>query len=139
MSEFTILETEHTTVEQSSGYRIPGYLIVTPKAACTSLGELAQEQGADLLSCISRAESLVLDIIQPCRVYVMKFAEMDPQVHFHIFPRTDEMERAYLAQVDDAPPISGARLTDWAWLHHESLGHGDTQIADFVAQARASV
>ncbi|MDF1838184.1 MAG: hypothetical protein P1V35_09970 [Planctomycetota bacterium] len=137
MSQRIILETEHTTVEQSSGYRIPGYLIVQPKAPCTRIGELTPEQSADLFDCIAKAESLVLDVIQPGRVYVMKFAEMNPQIHFHIFPRTAKMEAAYLDQVADAPPISGARVTDWAWTHHESLGHSDAEIEAFLEAAGA--
>jgi diadenosine tetraphosphate (Ap4A) HIT family hydrolase len=136
MSDLTLLETEHTTIEQSSGYRIPGYLIVQPKAPCTRVGELSADQAADLFSCISKAESLVLEIIKPGRVYVMKFAEMNPQVHFHIFPRTAEIEKAYLLEVDDKTPINGARMTDWAWMNHESLGHTDAEIETFVAAAR---
>jgi hypothetical protein len=124
MSDLTLLETEHTTIEQSSGYRIPGYLIVQPKAPCTRVGELSADQASDLFSCISKAESLVLEIIKPGRVYVMKFAEMNPQV------------QAYLLEVDDKPPINGARMTDWAWMNHESLGHTDAEIETFVAAAR---
>jgi diadenosine tetraphosphate (Ap4A) HIT family hydrolase len=136
MTPLRILETEHTTIEQSSGYRIPGYLIVQPKAACTRLGEMSQEASTDLFACISLAENLVHEIIQPVRVYVMKFAEMNPQVHFHIFPRTVDLEKAYLAQADDKPPINGARATDWTWAHHESLGYSDAQIDGFVHSAR---
>ncbi len=108
-----------------------------PKAPCTRVGELSDEASADLFQCISLAESLVLEVIRPGRVYVMKFAEMNPQVHFHIFPRTAHMEKAYLSLVDDNPPISGARVTDWAWTNHESLGHTDEEIEAFLEAAGA--
>ncbi|MCA9001129.1 MAG: hypothetical protein KDB61_04335 [Planctomycetes bacterium] len=139
MSDLTILETDHVIVQQSSGYQIPGYLIVQPKAQCTRLGELSGESCTDLFRQIALAETLVYEVVRPPRVYVMKFAEMNPQVHFHIFPRTVALEAAYLAQVDDRPPLNGARVTEWTWAHHGELGHSDEDIREFVAAARAWV
>ena len=135
-NEFLIHGTAHTKVEQSYGFRVPGYLIVGPRMACTRLAELDALASADLFACLARAESLVTELLQPERVYVARFGEENPQVHFHVFPRTARIEHAYLADVPDGKPYSGARIVDWTWRHHASLGHTDDEVRDFVRRAR---
>jgi diadenosine tetraphosphate (Ap4A) HIT family hydrolase len=139
MDELTLLETEHTKVSQAYGFRVPGYVIVQPKAACAGLADLDTSQAADLMRCLALAEGVVREAIAPERLYVLKFGEENPQIHFHVIPRTAEIERAYLAQVPDGKPYSGARIVDWLWLHHESLGYTESEIGEFVSSARALI
>lgn len=47
------------------------------------------------------------------------------------------LAEAYAAEVEDAPPYNGARLVDWLWTRHASLGFTDEELFDFVAVARA--
>lgn len=139
MNDLLLLETEHSTMEQAHSFRVPGYLIVQPKVACRCLAELDPAQAADLFACMARAESVVNELIRPARVYVLKFGEESPQVHFHVIPRTARVEAAYLADVPDGKPYSGARIVDWVWCNHASLGHADDQIQAFVREARMLV
>lgn len=58
------------------------------------------------------------------------------RIHFHVLARTMRLGEAYFAAEGDAPPYRGARLMDWLWRNHESLGHTDEKIRRFVARAR---
>ncbi len=135
--DLRIFETAHCTVDQASGYRLPGYLIVEIKGEAERLLQLAPEQAADLFAAMTEAERIVQELVAPERIYVAKYAELNPRVHLHVIPRTAELGAAYLAAVDDPHPINGARLTDWLWFHQEELGHTDAELAGFVEAARA--
>ena len=137
MDDLLIFETEHCTVHQASGYRLPGYLIVQLKAPCTHLSKLAAEPAVNFFRCLTLAEAIVEDVVGPERIYVMKFGEMVPQVHFHVFPRTARVEQAYRVEVEDEPPLNGAGVVHWVWDHHAELGHTDMELTEFVRTARA--
>ena len=139
MRELLVRESEHTTVEQAHSYRVPGYLIVQPKAACTCVSDLSAEQASDLFECLVQAESLVRVIVEPERLYVLKFGEENPQVHFHIIPRTEKLAEAYLTHVPDGRPYNGAKIVAWTWQNHASLGYSDEEIGAFVQQARETL
>ncbi len=136
MSNHLLFETENFTASQADEYRIPGYVIVDAKSEATELADFSSEVAAELMQCLARAEALVKNLIQPERIYLMKFGEMVPRVHFHIFPRTARIGDAYAAEVDDPKPYTGARLVDWIWLHHAGLGFTDGDIEGFVERAR---
>ncbi|MFT5288478.1 MAG: diadenosine tetraphosphate (Ap4A) HIT family hydrolase [Planctomycetota bacterium] len=136
MSNHLLFETEHFTASQADGYRIPGYVIVNAKSEVTELADFPPDVATELMQCLARAEALVKALIQPERIYLMKFGEMVPRVHFHIFPRTARIGDAYAAEVDDPKPYSGARLVDWIWQHHAALGFTDREIKHFVEGAR---
>jgi len=136
MDELLVFETEHSRISQARDFRVAGYLIVEPKAKCTGLADLDSDQGLDLFGCLARAEALIEEILAPERIYILKFGEENPQVHFHVVPRTQTIERAYLADVPDGKPYSGARIVDWLWFHHESLGCTREESLEFVERAR---
>ena len=136
MNESLIYESEHTTIEHSYGFRVPGYLFVQPKTSSTRFAELSAAQGADLMASIARAESIITQLIQPERVYALKLGEEDQRIHFHIIPRTAQIEEAYLAAVSDKKPYSGARIVDWIWHNHLSLGYSEDDVSAFIQAAR---
>ena len=136
MMDYTIFETEYFTVSQANDYRVPGYVIILSKVECTRVADFTPDQSADLLKCLADSEALVQEIIEPERIYVMKFGEVNPRVHFHVFPRTKRIAEAYLAQVPDKEPYCGARIVDWVWHNHESLGFTDEDIRNFVNKAK---
>lgn len=137
MSNLTIFETDHFVASQARDYKVPGYVIVQCKTPCEYVADLTPEQATDLFQSLARAEALVRDLLQPERIYNLKFGEALPTVHFHIFPRTREIGDAYAKFSGDQHPYSGARLMDWIWFHHDSLGYTEKQIQDFVDQARS--
>lgn len=137
MTPNLIHESRHFTTRQASDTCVPGHLIVASRDECTSLGEFTPDQGADLLRCLVRAETLVQQVLQPERIYILKFGEAVPKIHFHVFPRTARLREAYLAHVTDQAPYSGARIMDWVWTHRAAVGFADEEIAAFVDAARA--
>jgi len=136
MDDFLILESEHTTISQAHGIRLPGYLIVEPKFECTQISDMAPDQAADFMHCLSLAEALVQALTAPERIYVLKFGEQKPQIHFHVVPRTKELAIAYTAEVPDEEPYNGAKLVDWIWQRQAAFAHTDEQLRDVVQRAR---
>lgn len=139
MSKFTIFETEHFTVTQAENYAVPGYIIIFSKQECVNMADFSPEQASDLFQCIAKAESLLHALLEPERVYILRFGEALPRIHFHVFPRTAEIAAAYTQQVDDAPPYNGAKLIDWIWQNHQSLGFSEAQVLEFVERAQAAL
>lgn len=137
MSPYLIHESRHFTTHQASDTRVPGHLIVASTAECTALAGFTPDQTADLMRCLVRAETLVQQILQPERIYVLKFGEVVPRIHFHVFPRTARLLQAYLGEVADQEPYSGARIMDWVWTHRGSAGFADEEIRSFIDAARA--
>lgn len=137
MPENLIHESRYFTTRQASDTRVPGHLVVASKVESRSLDGFAPDQAADLWRCLVQAETLVQQILQPERIYLLKFGEAVPRIHFHVFPRTARLLEAYLAEVADQEPYSGARIMDWVWTHRESAGFAEAEIRSFVDAARA--
>ncbi|MEM1452201.1 MAG: hypothetical protein AAF957_17305 [Planctomycetota bacterium] len=136
MRDLLLLETDHTTVEHAGGIHLPGYLIVQPRAACERLADLDPEARADLADCLAWAEALLHDVLAPRRVYVARFGEADARIHFHVVPRTAEVERDYVAATNDEPPYSGARIVDWIWSRYCNDRQAAPDVDAFVVRAR---
>jgi len=49
------------------------------------------------------------------------------------------MAEAYILEVQDEEPYSGARIVDWLWRNHESLRFSDEQIQEFVENGRKMI
>ncbi|NKQ85618.1 hypothetical protein ELI44_36305 [Rhizobium ruizarguesonis] len=90
-NDFSIYECEHWRVQHCSDIAIPGYLILEPVILRQSLSALdigAQSSlGQMLILCVRAVEQAV----EPERVYTACFNETNSGVHFHIFPRTHDM------------------------------------------------
>jgi diadenosine tetraphosphate (Ap4A) HIT family hydrolase len=136
VDELLLFRTAHFTASQARSYRLPGYVIVESVADVDRIDALEPDARRDLVACLAEAERLVRAHTEPERVYTLRFGEMQPRIHFHVIPRTARVAAAYAAEVDDAPPWSGARLVDGLWRRHASLGFSDEEIAAFVELAR---
>ena len=136
MNDSLVFETEHFTAGQAHTYRLPGYVIVESKAEIDRLDALSLDAVRDLSMCLAEAERIVRELVAPERIYTLRFGEMNPRIHFHVIPRTARVAKAYSAEVEDAPPYNGARLVDWLWTRHASLGFADEELRGFVEAAR---
>lgn len=135
--DLRVSECEFFTVDQAAGYRVPGYLIVQCKLDVTGISELPEAGAAQLLRCLSQAEALVREIIRPERSYLLQFGELNPRLHFHVFPRSARLGAAYAAQVGERAPYNGARVVEWTWANHAALGFTDEELEAFLTRARA--
>lgn len=132
----TIWQSDWVRVSQARSVPLPGYLFVESLSGCTEFDRLDPESGRELQEGIRIAERLVRRLIDPERVYVLKFGEADQHIHFHIVPRTREVLSGYLESTKDTAPYNGARITAWIWEHAGSLGYAPSDIAAFVRAAR---
>lgn len=137
MDDTSIFETEHFTASQAPSYRLPGYVIVESKGDVDRLDALPPGALNDLATCLAESERIVRELVAPERIYTLRFGEVQPRIHFHVIPRTARVGAGYAAEVGDVPPFNGARLVDWLWRRHASLGFTDAELDSFVTAARA--
>ena len=102
MAEMPVFKTRHFTVSHSTMPPIPGYLIVRAIRPETSLATLTPAAQAELGKVLARAMKLIEKVVAPERVYVLRFGEEVPAIHFHVFPRTRAMADAYHKATGDA-------------------------------------
>lgn len=114
-----LLEDNYFRIEQSSECNLPGYLILHLKTPCTSLTKLDDDIAIDLMLMIKHIQQAIQAVIQPEKIYVCSFAEVNPQLHYHIFPRTLAVTEAYLADQKQTA-VDGLKLLDWAKNYYTS-------------------
>ena len=101
--DFWLYHDQYYLIEQCTDCPLPGYLIVKPISGARSLEELTEEEQAALGRVLAKAIRAVKKAVQPVRVYCAQFGEKGGPLHFHIFPRTEEITREYLRE----RPIDG--------------------------------
>ncbi len=110
-----VLEDDLFTVDHSDACLVPGYVIVRLKGPATALGRLAPEVAARLGETLARVARAIEESVDAERVYCLAFAEIDPRLHFHLFPRTRALLEAYRAATGTAgAPVNGPALFEWA-------------------------
>lgn len=106
---------ETFSLEQSAECPIPGYLILRVKGEATGLAQLPAETARALGEMLARAAAAIEQAVRPERVYVLSFCEIDPRLHFHLFPRTAWLLKEYVKANDNAgDPVNGPMLFEWA-------------------------
>jgi diadenosine tetraphosphate (Ap4A) HIT family hydrolase len=97
-------------------------LILRLKGAETSLAELAPEKARALGEMLAKAARAIEQAVGAERIYVLFFCEIDPRLHFHLFPRTAWLLKEYFKANDCAgAPVNGPMLFEWA---RNSFGPG---------------
>jgi diadenosine tetraphosphate (Ap4A) HIT family hydrolase len=132
---------EMFTLEQSTECPIPGYLILRLKGPETSLAQLPKKTAQLLGEMLNRAAAAVEQAVQAERVYVLSFCEVEPRLHFHLFPRTAWLLKEYFkANFNANEPIDGPMLFAWARSAFGPGSHvprGMPGLADAGAAIRA--
>jgi diadenosine tetraphosphate (Ap4A) HIT family hydrolase len=113
--KFMIFEDELFSLEQSAECPIPGYLILRLKGPQVDLAQLPPETARRLGEMLARTAAAIEQAVRPERVYVLSFCEVDPRLHFHLFPRTAWLLKEYF-KANDNPndPVNGPMLFEWA-------------------------
>ena len=94
---------------------IAGYLILLPKQEVTSIAELLEPAQQQLGPTLAIAQRVLQTVINPQKIYSLSFNEKVSSLHFHIFPRTQELLAEYLAVNDlQAGSVDGPLLVTWA-------------------------
>lgn len=113
--EFFVFEDGTFSLEQSSECPIPGYLILRLKGPETALAQLPPETALRLGEMLAKAARAIEQAVGAERVYVLSFCEVDPRLHFHLFPRSAWLLKEYFKANDCAnDPVNGPMLFEWA-------------------------
>jgi diadenosine tetraphosphate (Ap4A) HIT family hydrolase len=115
----TVYETSATVATPCSDCDVPGYIIVRPRRSAATLNE-APEFCAELGTVLSLLERTILEVTLASKLYIARFSEAWPSVHFHLFPRSDDIVHRYLLDTQQNPsPINGPHLLGWAREHFQ--------------------
>ena len=109
-------------------------MIVQPKQLVARIGQ-AREFAAELGDILGRLECALLSATGATRIYILRFSETHSSVHFHVFPRTDEMAARYIQAMRRSPgQIIGPELFEWARqeFYIADAGQMPREIGDMV-------
>lgn len=110
-----LFEDARVTLEQADFCSVPGYLVMRLKNGVESMGDLEPEAASHVGRVLSRAARALEEAAGAERVYILTFAEIDRRLHFHLFPRTAEIKKAFLeATGADPASLNGPLLFEWA-------------------------
>jgi diadenosine tetraphosphate (Ap4A) HIT family hydrolase len=100
---------------QSGECAVPGYVVLRLKPPGATLARLDAAAAGRLGGMLARAAAAVAAATGAERVYCLSFCEVDPQLHFHLFPRTRWLAGAFRAETGAAEgPIDGPALFEWS-------------------------
>jgi hypothetical protein len=93
---------------------VRGYLVLRALVPYEHLFSAPLEFQTQLGIILAKLEAAILSVIRAEHVYIVRFSEALPSVHFHLFPRTDELAGAFLQENLDVKTVNGPLLFDWA-------------------------
>ena len=130
------------TIEASSECAIPGYLVLRARPPGATLPGLDPTAAAHLGAMLAAAARAIEQVVGAERVYVLSFCEVEPQLHFHLVPRTRWLLETYRAASGASGPPSGPALFEWArrtFPPGAVLPPGVRPAADAAARLRAAL
>ncbi len=114
-----IFENTQFTISYPNSIAIPGYMIVATKGEIYSLADLNQENQSNLINLLTVTHRLLNQLIKPQRIYTLSIGEIEPRLHFHIFPRTQKLLDEYQnAHNNHGQPVCGTHLFEWARIKY---------------------
>jgi hypothetical protein len=88
-------------------------MILRPKYPATRFRE-APSFVTELGNMLIRLEDAIITATGAPRVYVLRFSEAQSSVHFHLFPRTDDIAREYARAMNRGlDNLIGPELFEW--------------------------
>jgi len=103
------------TIEASQECAVPGYLVLRLRPPDASLPGLDPTTAGRLGAMLAAAARAIELAVGAERVYVLSFCEVEPRLHFHLFPRTRWLLDAFRAATGAGlGPPSGPALFEWA-------------------------
>jgi len=136
--ESVVYSDEYFVIEQCRDCAVTGYLIVSARSGARDLGELAGEERAALGNVLALAVQTVKEVVRPVRVYCAQFGEKGGPLHFHVFPRTEEITREYLREnpTEQDNLIDGPSLLAWCRKRYATRGDrgGPSETIDRIRE-----
>jgi diadenosine tetraphosphate (Ap4A) HIT family hydrolase len=132
MTKNTFIETNHLTIKYPTTGLIPGYMIITTKGEIYSLADLSPAARTHMIDTLAQTHKLLNKVIAPQRIYTLSIGEIEPRLHFHVFPRTRTLLEAYkTANPDQTGGINGLHLFDWARTTYSTQPFGEYEAINF--------
>jgi diadenosine tetraphosphate (Ap4A) HIT family hydrolase len=114
-ANLTILENEHAVLAHADFCSVPGYLVLRMRKDVESFGDLSTPGAQRLGGLLASAAAAIETVTKADRVYCLSFCEVDRRLHFHLFPRTDELLAEYQEATGTAgQAVDGPALFTWA-------------------------
>ncbi|UMZ14041.1 hypothetical protein I9018_10185 [Pseudomonas sp. MPFS] len=113
MSARTIYLGEHIIISHCRDCEIPGYMIISLQRPTSKLTELSFSEKVELFNGLAFAEQALNTLFSPEKIYIMRISELNPELHFHIFPRYASATTLYLAEHNERI-IDGPLFFSWA-------------------------
>lgn len=115
-----VFETPFFTAAPCLDCDVPGYLVLQPKETEPNLHELSLATQRELGPALGSLENSIRLVTKAEHVYVLRFSEGLSSVHFHIFPRTQEMAQQWNIENPSLAKngINGPLLFAWARIKH---------------------
>jgi diadenosine tetraphosphate (Ap4A) HIT family hydrolase len=133
-----VLEDDLFTLDDSEESAIPGYLVLRVKAVGATLAGLDATVASRLGGMLATAARAITGAVAAERVYCLSFCELDPRLHFHLFPRTRWLLDAYQQGTGTAgEPVNGPAMFEWARRAFPAGAALPTTAAPDAATARA--
>jgi diadenosine tetraphosphate (Ap4A) HIT family hydrolase len=141
MTTFLIAENDAFKIEHCYSCALPGYLIVSPAPAVSSLTQLPPSHQQQLGPTLALATQAIQQAIRPIRIYCAQFGEQDDRLHFHVFPRTHDVTAAFLRVFPEQETlIHGPVLLDWARAYYSgSKEEVRKVVAPVIQQLREAI
>jgi len=119
-------ETGHWVVLLRPAQVTLGSLVVAAKSDATAFGDLPAAFHADLATVTRRVEAMLRSAVDYQRINWLMLMMVDPNVHFHVFPRHEGAREA-----------CGLSIADSAWPGPPDLKSAVTLTDDQKADLRA--
>ncbi|RON01636.1 hypothetical protein BK659_24285 [Pseudomonas brassicacearum] len=126
MSVRTIYSGKHIVISHCRDCEIPGYMIISLQRLTSKLAELTSAESAELMNGLAFAERALNTLFSPEKIYIMRISELNPELHFHVFPRYASVTKLYLAEYNERI-IDGPLFFSWARKRFSSSQPEPTQ------------
>lgn len=127
--EHLICEGGYFRAEQCGDCCVPGYVILSARGSATSISGLSPAALNNLGPRLALLIRAIEAVVRPELVYCARFGEEVKALHFHLFPRTAELARAFLADIGTGTTLNGPLLLDWARERHTFLAGSSAERA----------
>ncbi|HUK13252.1 MAG TPA: hypothetical protein VLW17_08110 [Thermoanaerobaculaceae bacterium] len=115
LSPRLVFEDASFRLAHAEGCLVPGYLVLWCKRAPLGLPQASAEATRRLGPLLGRAARAIAAAVEAERVYCLSFGELEPRLHFHLFPRTRWLlERYWEGTGSGRDPVNGPALFEWA-------------------------
>ncbi len=126
MTTQIIYSGDHIVISHCRDCDIPGYMIISIRRPISKLAELSLAERLELMNSLVFSERALSTLFSPDKVYIMRISELNPELHFHVFPRYASETKLYLAEYNEHI-IDGPYFFSWARKKFRSLQPEPTQ------------